>query len=709
MYFRAPPLRISSRRSIHDAVAGARGDADAVDDCEDDDDLTEFSLLSSDGEVDENRFQEDTDYALALALEEQLNTRQPESHEERQRSADEEGLPSPEATLTATEKAWAFAAKLVANNKIMMEALRNNTRTSPLCGLFSLVNADDVLYFAERLLQHRHEFVGGDTRIDIGYSTRFTAQSDENGVIGPIRSKSLKTVDGPFGDGIYLANSPFVDSPSVRAAGNEKMMMLARMKGAVVDFGRAEISGIPFDSVIARPGAFDEICVLGRSAQCIPLFLFDSTLVDARNDKSDGNDIVHAYHCLLQFILDESFNVGESKTIVTRILPSQVPRDRQLTPDRPIPRQIDQTPPSAPVPAMVCVIYYTAPELVAYSNFIPSESDLVQQLSPNLSPGMKCPLCDHGLSDDGAACRLPICCHEFHIKCLSRHLLNSIGEKCPICNSNFGSLSKSLMRIATNSKPSTLVIDVHEDDGAAGAKKSIRDPKLKERHCSPSTSYVSIVPSKNDEGSFGIPRIALTYACGSMFDVSLTRGQEHNEPLSRTWSFMFDNPAFLRRVQIRVSKHTEKCAVCREVTHMPEGKFTIGIMGTMRVDKLPDVTCSGYNPGAYLISYRFESGIQKNFHDNPGMPYDAAIREAFVPCNKEGRDLLKRLKFAFSCGMTFKVGRSISTGQPNCVTWASISHKSSLFFGPFGFPDHLYFSVANEELDALGVPAADQL
>lgn len=719
LYLKSAPRRISSRRSDRDVLSAARSaeaDADvANDEEEDDDDEDLFSLLSSDEGADNHNYQEDVDYALALALEEQLNARQAETRDERLRSAaagNNDDVQLQEGTLTATEKAWSFAAKLVASNKVMLEALHQNERTAPLCRFFTIVNADDVLYFAERLLQHRHEAVGDDTRIDIGYLTRVaTTQSADSGSISPIRSKSLKTVDGPFGDGIYLANSPFFDNASVGAEGNYKTMMLARLKGAVVDFGAAQGVGNPFDSVIARRGAFNEICVVGRSAQCIPLLLFDSSLVDARNDSSDGNDVVHAYHCLLQSLLDDCFNAGEPKTIVTRIFPSQVVRDRQLTTDPPVPRQIDTTPARALVPTMICVVYYTAPDFVPYANFIPSEFDLVQQLAANVSPGMKCQLCEHNLDEHGEAGRLPRCSHEFHIKCLSQHFLQGGGDKCPICNSHFGSLSKSLMKIAANSKPSTLVIDVDEDAGAAANERAIRGRKLKELHCSPSTNYVSIVPSKNDEGSLGIPRIALTYACGSMFDVSLTRGQEHNEPLSRTWSFMFDNPAFLRRVQIRVSKHTEKCAVCREVTHMPEGKFTIGIMptGTMRVDKLPDVTCSGYDLGAYLLSYRFESGIQKNFHDNPGIPYDAVVREAFVPCNKEGRNLLKRLKFAFSCGMTFKVGRSISTGQPNCVTWASISHKSSLFFGPFGYPDPLYLRVANEELDALGVPAADQL
>jgi Deltex C-terminal domain len=70
---------------------------------------------------------------------------------------------------------------------------------------------------------------------------------------------------------------------------------------------------------------------------------------------------------------------------------------------------------------------------------------------------------------------------------------------------------------------------------------------------------------------------------------------------------------------------------------------------------------------------------------------------------------MKRLVIAFACGMTFKVGMSISSGEQNRVTFSSISHKTSLEYGPFGYPDPDFFAVVNEELDALGIPTAQQL
>ena len=75
----------------------------------------------------------------------------------------------------------------------------------------------------------------------------------------------------------------------------------------------------------------------------------------------------------------------------------------------------------------------------------------------------------------------------------------------------------------------------------------------------------------------------------------------------------------------------------------------------------------------------------------------------------EGQALLKHLKYAFHHGLTFSIGTSLSTGQPNCVIWASIHHKTYLAGGMHGWPDLNYFINCNQELDSLGVPPATQL
>ncbi len=152
--------------------------------------------------------------------------------------------------------------------------------------------------------------------------------------------------------------------------------------------------------------------------------------------------------------------------------------------------------------------------------------------------------------------------------------------------------------------------------------------------------------------------------------------------------------------------HSKKCPSCRRPVGKPQGSMP---SGTMTIEWRSDLTCHGFVPGAIVIRYNIDAGIQKQYHENPGTPYAGTHRTAYLPDNREGRWLLKRLKYAFSCGLTFTIGTSLTTGTPNSVTWSSIHHKTSLYPGVHGYPDDAYFINANEELDALHVPSVDNL
>ena len=152
--------------------------------------------------------------------------------------------------------------------------------------------------------------------------------------------------------------------------------------------------------------------------------------------------------------------------------------------------------------------------------------------------------------------------------------------------------------------------------------------------------------------------------------------------------------------------HSKKCPTCRKPVGKPQGAMPSGIL---LIDWRDDLVCNGFGPGAIVLTYQIESGRQKKYHQNPGMPHAGTNRVAYLPMNREGEDLLKRLKFAFICGLTFTVGTSLTTGKPNSVTWSSIHHKTSLTGGVHGYPDAGYFINANEELDALYMPSADDL
>ncbi|KAL3906164.1 MAG: hypothetical protein SGILL_009381, partial [Bacillariaceae sp.] len=127
--------------------------------------------------------------------------------------------------------------------------------------------------------------------------------------------------------------------------------------------------------------------------------------------------------------------------------------------------------------------------------------------------------------------------------------------------------------------------------------------------------------------------------------------------------------------------------------------------GTMTVRNSPDESCMGYEGYDLLeISYNIGSGTQKTYHPAPNLPFKGAHRVAYLPNNSEGQDLLVRMQYGFMHGLSFQVGTSLTSGQANCVTWASIHHKTSPAGGTYGFPDATYFNRSNAEMNDLGIP-----
>ena len=123
-------------------------------------------------------------------------------------------------------------------------------------------------------------------------------------------------------------------------------------------------------------------------------------------------------------------------------------------------------------------------------------------------------------------------------------------------------------------------------------------------------------------------------------------------------------------------KHNPRCPVCRKPVESARGKSP---SGTMTIE-LTDEDCPGFGTGvkAIRITYKIPGGIQKDFHENPNQSFDGTTRVAYLPHTTEGRKLLKRFKYAWRHGLTFRVGRSRTTGLSNQVTWTSIHHKTSL-------------------------------
>ncbi|XP_035662212.1 E3 ubiquitin-protein ligase DTX3L-like [Branchiostoma floridae] len=109
--------------------------------------------------------------------------------------------------------------------------------------------------------------------------------------------------------------------------------------------------------------------------------------------------------------------------------------------------------------------------------------------------------------------------------------------------------------------------------------------------------------------------------------------------------------------------------------------------------------------GSIEIHYDVPSGIQEDCHPNPGRPYQGTKRMAFLPDNREGREVLGLLRRAFLDRIVFTIGTSVTTGKTDVVIWNDIHHKTSRQGGPsnHGYPDPGYLRRVTDELAAKGI------
>lgn len=136
--------------------------------------------------------------------------------------------------------------------------------------------------------------------------------------------------------------------------------------------------------------------------------------------------------------------------------------------------------------------------------------------------------------------------------------------------------------------------------------------------------------------------------------------------------------------------HTSvKCPFCQILYGIPIGTCPDGAMA-VTTTKSP---CAGYEA--------FDS-LRINYNING--PHYYLHREAYLPNNDEGNEILDLLKIAWDRRISFTIGTSVTTGVENTVVW-NIHHKTSQRGGVsnFGYPDDTYFDRVKLELKAYGI------
>ncbi|XP_074105862.1 deltex E3 ubiquitin ligase [Cotesia typhae] len=147
-----------------------------------------------------------------------------------------------------------------------------------------------------------------------------------------------------------------------------------------------------------------------------------------------------------------------------------------------------------------------------------------------------------------------------------------------------------------------------------------------------------------------------------------------------------------------------QCPVCRLIYGEKRGNQPAG---TMNWTTIPRPLPGFPHTNTIQITYDIPSGIQGPEHPNPGQAFYAVgfPRVCYIPDNELGRRVLALLKIAFERRLIFTVGRSVTTGREDVVTWNEIHHKTEL--GPstsgHGYPDVSYLERVLYELAAQGV------
>jgi len=85
----------------------------------------------------------------------------------------------------------------------------------------------------------------------------------------------------------------------------------------------------------------------------------------------------------------------------------------------------------------------------------------------------------------------------------------------------------------------------------------------------------------------------------------------------------------------------------------------------VRIDK--SIRCDGYpNCDTIVIDYNMFSGIRD------GKRFPSTYRCAYLPDNKEGREVRDLMKIAFDRKLIFTIGRSVTNNLDHQIVWNGI-------------------------------------
>ncbi|KAL3910956.1 MAG: hypothetical protein SGILL_007479, partial [Bacillariaceae sp.] len=132
---------------------------------------------------------------------------------------------------------------------------------------------------------------------------------------------------------------------------------------------------------------------------------------------------------------------------------------------------------------------------------------------------------------------------------------------------------------------------------------------------------------------------------------------------------------------------------------VPVGTTGPSPSGIMTVSESSTQSCDGFDNSKLLIlTYNIPNGVQDRRHPQPGKQFVGGSCTTYLPNNRRGRELMRRLKLAFACGQVFTVD---SNGN---LRWNITPQKTALTGGgEAGFPENGFLEKTKQSLDALKI------
>jgi deltex-like protein len=554
----------------------------------------------------------------------------------------------------------------------------------------SPVARDDIVFLTERMLRAQEQFKaeGVDTTVDIGY--HYTSEVHMNQIrVGGLLTKKDRLHSGSgshtngaaFGDGVYTGNNPF----AFRHFGPVGLIV-ARLKGKCYRRGHhwGNLSGQwgnqsarrEYNTIIGRKAAFEdnaysEEVVLTSSAQVIPVARFCSSLT--HHFAGSQAKLLETFQKAIEAIVQVYFNDGASQAGTELPVRWHVPKRRT---------ESDQ--------------WRSLSTSARTSNS--RRSNLNQAAQTPRGYQSRSSTSPKAAPTTGRQTNWQMAPRGYHSpSSMSHKAAPTAGWQ-----TNWQMNRKINSAIALDS-PSIGNGWSTRHSQAAWGKHSVQGHTASwgnDAHTpSERVSYIAprSVQSRDVKTMMEIIQGASTDECA----ICLSELSSRDVASLRVCGHHFHVDCITSSLQ-----HSTRCPSCRKALSEPQGKSP---SGTMTITSSSSITCQGFPIGAFAITYSLPAGQQHIYHDNPGTNYRGTTRVAYIPSNAEGQLLLRRLKYSFRRGLTFTVGTSLTSGASNVVIWSSVHHKTTLSGGTHGYPDPGFFANCNDELDALGVPAAVDL